>query len=156
MPYSEYSCTKHAESTPALSSHLYRKTILCVQTNVGQFMFYIHNGITYKRWSTMGSWTENKIKIPSRKIRLESDDVAVLPINRNLYVSYWSVTYRWYDIQVHVLYCTWYWSTRYSSTPNQILYDEYSIQYSEYTAYQYIQEYVTLVRSTVFTFRWRS
>ena len=31
----------------------------------------------------MGSWTENKIKIPSRKIRLESDDVAVLPINRN-------------------------------------------------------------------------
>ena len=32
--------------TPALSSHLYRKTILSVQTNVGQFMFYIHNGIT--------------------------------------------------------------------------------------------------------------
>ena len=31
----------------------------------------------------MCSWTENIIKIPSWKIRLESDDVAVLPINRN-------------------------------------------------------------------------
>ena len=29
----------------------------------------------------------NKIKIPSRKIRLENDDVAVLPINRNHFPS---------------------------------------------------------------------